>query len=285
MRNYLELLDGILHHGDMNPNRTKTDAISVFGTRLAFDLREAYPLMTTKKVFFRGVIEELLWILRGETNIKSLVDKGVHIWDKWADKDGNLGPVYGAQWRDFNGVDQLEVLVRGMRNNPRSRRHIVSGWNPEFLPDESMSPQENVADGKMALAPCHLLLQTYITTDRADERFLHMQVYQRSCDAVLGAPFNIASYAALAHILAHVVGVEPGVLVMVFGDTHIYENHLDGIKEQLTHEPRPLPTLRFEPKEPFDGDICEFVKHLTFDDFILDGYDPYPSIDMGGVAV
>jgi thymidylate synthase len=285
MKNYLQMLHEIVSEGERFPNRTGIDAISVFGKKLSFDLRKGFPLVTTKKVFFRGVIEELLWILRGETNIKSLNEKGVHIWDEWADRDGDLGPVYGKQWRNFSGVDQIEALVESLLTNPRSRRHVVSGWNPEFIPGDVLTPQENVSYGLMALAPCHMVFQCYIGKDEDGGRLLDMQVYMRSVDSFLGIPFNIAIYAALTHILAFVCRAKPGNLHMVLGDTHIYENHLPQIAEQLSRVPRKLPTLKFYPEAMFrSNDVGGFIENLSFEDFVLTEYDPYPALP-GEVAV
>lgn len=278
MKNYLQLLYEIVQDGEMMPNRTGTDAISVFGKNLTFDLSKGFPLVTTKKIFFRGVIEELLWILRGETNIQSLVDKGVHIWDAWADADGNLGPIYGHQWRNFRGEDQILNLVDGLFKNPRSRRHIVSAWNPCDLPHEGFSPQRNVQLGKMALAPCHVMFQCYASRDADGAMVLSMQVVMRSVDSFLGMPFNIASYAAMLHILSYLCGARPGKLHMIYGDTHIYKNHLTQVHDQLARTPRDLPKLQFYPSSVFRGDVSDFIEKLRFEDFHLTEYDPYPAL-------
>jgi len=284
MQNYLDLLSDILREGKMYGNRTRTRAVSVFGKRLSFNLQRGFPLVTTKKIFFRGVVEELLWILRGETNIKSLNEKGVHIWDEWADENGGLGPVYGHQWRNFGKIDQIVGLINGILNNPRSRRHVVSGWNPLYLPNEGISPQANVAVGNMALAPCHLLFQCYVRETIEGSCFLDIQVTMRSVDSFLGMPFNIASYAALTHILAFMCDARPGQLTMVFGDTHIYENHIPQVLTQIDRVPRALPSLKFEPACKFDGRISYFIESLSFQDFQLTGYDPYPAI-AGDISV
>lgn len=272
MYEYLEILNDVLNNGDSSDNRTGIPTRSLFGTTLSVDLSEGFPLVTTKKVFFRGVIEELLWFLRGETNIKPLVDKDIHIWDAWADEAGNLGPVYGKQWRDFNGVDQIYELIKGLKENPNSRRHIVSAWNPAYLPNESISPKENAAMGRMALAPCHTMFQCKVTEDG----FLNMLVNMRSVDCFLGMPFNIASYAALGHILSCLCDLTPGLLMMVFGDTHIYENHLTQVQEQLTRVPYRLPKLEILP--------FENLEDLTFEHFVLHNYKSHPAL-KGEIAV
>jgi thymidylate synthase len=254
---YEDLLRLVLETGTPKSDRTGTGTRSLFGHQLRYDLRAGFPLVTTKRVFFRGVAEELFWFLRGESNIASLVDKGVHIWDEWADADGELGPVYGVQWRswptpDGGHVDQLTKLVEDLRGNPDSRRHVVSAWNVAALDD-------------MALVPCHAFFQLYVADGR-----LSCQVYQRSADLFLGVPFNIASYALLTHMLAQQVGLEVGDLVWTGGDCHVYDNHVDQVREQLIREPYPYPTLRLR-RAP---SLFEY----TWDDVEVEGYRHHPAI-------
>jgi len=261
MKAYLDLLDHVLTHGKKRDDRTGTGTIGVFGAQARFDLRDSFPCLTTKKLHLRSIIHELLWFLKGDTNIKYLQDNKVRIWDEWADEDGNLGPVYGKQWRSWEGadpantIDQIERVVDSIKNNPTSRRHIVSAWNPNDVE-------------KMALPPCHTMFQFYV--DTADGE-LSCQLYQRSADLFLGVPFNIASYALLTLMMAQVCGLKPGEFVHTFGDLHLYSNHLDQAREQLTREPRPLPTMKLNPE------ISE-IDGFSFDDFELVGYDPYPAI-------
>lgn len=271
MQQYLDLMRDIRENGVQKEDRTGTGTLSVFGRQLRFDLREGFPLLTTKKVFTRGIIHELLWFLRGETNIQYLLDNNVHIWDEWASEDGDLGPVYGAQWRswhtpDGRTIDQIANVVEQLKNNPDSRRIIVSAWNPADLPESGVSPSENAANGKMALAPCHTMFQFYVADGK-----LSCQLYQRSADFFLGVPFNIASYALFTMMLAQVCGLEPGEFVHTFGDAHLYLNHLEQADLQLSRDPRPLPTMRINPDV---DDIFSF----TIDDFSLEGYDPHPGI-------
>lgn len=271
MQIYLDLLRDIYEHGTDKGDRTGTGTRSVFGRQIRFDLSAGFPLMTTKKVFLKGVIHELLWFLRGETNIKYLTDNGVHIWDEWATETGELGPVYGAQWRswqtpDGRSIDQIAELVQELKTNPDSRRLIVSGWNPAVLPNPKISPQENARQGKQALPPCHTLFQFYVVNGR-----LSCQLYQRSADVFLGVPFNIASYALLTMMLAQVTGLEPGEFVHTFGDLHIYKNHFEQVAEQLSRTPRPLPTMRINP-------AVTSIFDFKYEDFELSGYDPYPAI-------
>lgn len=261
MRSYLDLLQLVLDRGVEKSDRTGTGTRSVFGHQMRFDLADGFPLVTTKKVHTRSIIHELLWFLAGDTNIGYLRDHGVRIWDEWADDDGNLGPVYGHQWRSWptpgspNGesIDQIAQLLEQIRTNPDSRRLIVSAWNVADIPD-------------MALAPCHTLFQFYVADGR-----LSCQLYQRSADLFLGVPFNIASYALLTLMIAQVTGLQPGVFVHTFGDAHIYSNHFDQVHEQLSRDPRPLPTMKLNPGIT---DLFAF----TFDDFELVGYDPHPHI-------
>jgi thymidylate synthase len=264
MKQYHDLLQHILDNGTKKEDRTGTGTISVFGYQMRFDLSEGFPLVTTKKLHLRSIIHELLWFLQGDTNIKYLKENNVRIWDEWADAEGNLGPVYGYQWRswpDGNGgtIDQISKLVHSLKNNPDSRRHIVSAWN--------------VADvDNMALPPCHTLFQFYVADGK-----LSCQLYQRSADTFLGVPFNIASYALLTMMLAQVCGYELGDFVHTFGDAHIYSNHLEQVQLQLTRDFRPLPTMKINPEVK---NIFEF----TYEDFELINYDPHPHI-KGEVAV
>ncbi len=264
MKQYHDLLQHILDNGTVKEDRTGTGTISVFGYQMRFDLSEGFPCITTKKLHLRSIIHELLWFINGDTNIKYLKDNNVSIWDEWADEDGNLGPVYGYQWRhwpDGKGgeIDQIKRLVDGLKNNPDSRRHIVSAWN--------VADVEN-----MALPPCHTLFQFYVIDGK-----LSCQLYQRSADTFLGVPFNIASYALFTMMLAQVCNLEVGDFVHTFGDAHIYSNHVEQVKLQLTRECRPLPTMKINPNVK---DIFEF----KYEDFELLNYDPHPHI-KGAVAV
>jgi thymidylate synthase len=258
MQQYHDLLRLILEKGTKKSDRTGTGTMSVFGHQMRFDLEEGFPALTTKKLHFRSIIHELLWFLKGETNIKYLQENGVTIWDEWADKDGNLGPVYGSQWRhwkttDGREIDQIAKLVEGLRTNPDSRRHIVTAWNPGEV-------------DKMALPPCHAFFQFYV----ADER-LSCQLYQRSADVFLGVPFNIVSYSLLTLMVAQVVGLKPGEFVHTLGDAHLYLNHLDQARLQLGREPRKLPVMKLNPEVK---DLLAF----QYSDFTLEGYDPHPAI-------
>lgn len=264
MQAYLDLLQRILDEGVEKSDRTGTGTLSVFGHQMRFDLREGFPLVTTKKVHTRSVFGELLWFLRGETNVAWLQERGISIWDEWADENGDLGPVYGHQWRswptpDGGHVDQLAKVVEQIRTNPDSRRHIVSAWNVADVDD-------------MALPPCHTLFQFYVapSPDGGPGR-LSCQLYQRSADTFLGVPFNIASYALLTHMVAQVTGLEVGDLVHTLGDAHLYTNHLDQARLQLTREPRPLPTLRLDPS------VTE-IDAFELEHVVLEGYDPHPVI-------
>lgn len=290
MQQYLDLCRHVLEHGEKREDRTGTGTISTFGYQMRFDLTKGFPLLTTKKVFYRGIFEELLWFLSGNTNIKPLVDKKVNIWNEWpydkyskspnfkgetleefiekirddqefANKYGDLGPVYGKQWRDFNGVDQITQLIEGIKKDPFSRRHIVVTYNPAEVKD-------------MALPPCHSMFQFYVS---ADGKKLSCQMYQRSGDLFLGVPFDIASYALLLSMVAQVCDLEPYEFIHTFGDAHIYLNHLDQINEQLTRDPRPLPklVLNKDVKNIFD---------FKYEDIKIEDYDPYPAI-KGAVSV
>jgi thymidylate synthase len=258
MRQYLDLMRHVLEHGTIKADRTGTGTRSVFGWQMRFDLAAGFPVLTTKKLHLRSIIHELLWFLRGETNIKYLKDNGVSIWDEWADASGELGPVYGYQWRHWparNGgeIDQIVQLIEGLKKNPDSRRHLVTAWNPADV-------------DRMALPPCHALFQFYVADGR-----LSCQLYQRSADIFLGVPFNIASYALLTLMVAQVVGLKPGDFVHTLGDAHLYSNHLEQAKLQLSRETRMLPTLRINPEVK---DLFAF----RFEDFTLEGYDPHPHI-------
>ncbi|NYI78028.1 thymidylate synthase [Nocardioides panzhihuensis] len=258
MQPYLDLLTRILDEGVEKSDRTGTGTLSVFGHQTRYDLAEGFPLLTTKKVHTRSVFGELLWFLRGDTNVRWLQERGITIWDEWADENGDLGPVYGYQWRswptpDGRHVDQIARIIDQIKQDPDSRRHVISAWNPADIDD-------------MALPPCHTLCQFYVADGK-----LSLQLYQRSADVFLGVPFNIASYALLTHMVAHVTGLEPGEFVHTLGDAHLYSNHLDQARLQLTREPRPLPRLRLNP-EVKDIDAFEL------EDITVEGYDPHPVI-------
>ena len=243
MQNYLQLLQDILDRGSRKEDRTGTGTISLFGYQMRFDLARGFPCVTTKKLHLRSIIHELLWFLDGGTNIAYLNENGVSIWDEWADEDGNLGPVYGSQWRhwvtaDGKHIDQIKLLLDDLRDRPHSRRHIVSAWNPAVLPDESRSPKENARAGLQALPPCHTMFQFYVADGK-----LSCQTYQRSADVFLGVPFNIASYAMLTMMVAQVTGLEPGDFIITLGDAHIYLNHLEQVHTQLSRDTFPLPEI------------------------------------------
>ncbi len=269
MKQYLDLLQHILDNGFQKGDRTGTGTISVFGHQMRFHLEDGFPLLTTKKVHLRSIIHELLWLINGDTNIKYLHDNKVSIWDEWADSNGDLGPIYGAQWRNWNneGIDQIADVINSLKNNPNSRRHIVTAWNPSVLPDESSKDfAANVANGKAALPPCHAFFQFYVADNK-----LSCQLYQRSADVFLGVPFNIASYSLLTMMIAQVCGLGLGDFVHTFGDVHIYNNHIEQVKLQLSREPRELPTMRINPdvKSIFD---------FKYEDFKLENYNPYDAI-------
>ena len=274
MKQYLELLKHVQSKGIKKEDRTGTGTKSIFGYQMRFDLSEGFPLVTTKKIHVKSVIHELLWFLKGETNIAYLQENGVRIWNEWADENGDLGPVYGHQWRNWNseGIDQIEEVIRSLKTNPDSRRMIVSAWNPSVLPDTKVSFSENVANNKAALPPCHAFFQFYVANGK-----LSCQLYQRSADVFLGVPFNIASYALLTLMVAQVCGLEAGEFIHTFGDVHIYSNHEEQVKEQLTRAPKALPTMKLNPKV---NSIFDF----TYEDFELLDYDPHPLI-RGAVAV
>lgn len=274
MKQYLDLLKHIKENGVEKSDRTGTGTKSVFGYQMRFDLQEGFPIVTTKKLHLKSIIYELLWFLKGDTNIKYLNENGVRIWDAWADEDGNLGPVYGFQWRNWNGegIDQISEVIDTIKNNPDSRRMLVSAWNPSVLPDTSVSFSENVANGKAALPPCHAFFQFYVANGK-----LSCQLYQRSADVFLGVPFNIASYALLTMMIAQVTGLEYGDFVHTFGDVHIYNNHMDQINLQLSREPRKLPKMELNPK-------IKNIFDFTYKDFNLVDYNPHPHI-KGAVSV
>jgi thymidylate synthase len=265
MKPYLDLLDKILQEGNLKGDRTGSGTLSIFGHQMRFNLAEGFPLVTTKKIHLKSIIHELLWFLKGETNIGYLNQNKVSIWDEWADEQGELGPIYGYQWRswptaDGKHIDQIQQIVEQLKTTPNSRRLIVSAWNAADLPDENVSPQQNVANGKMALAPCHTLFQFYVADGK-----LSCQMYQRSCDTFLGVPFNIASYALLTHMMAHQAELAVGDFIWTGGDVHLYLNHLEQTKLQLTRKPYPLPTLviKRKPKSIFD---------YRYDDFEIVNY-------------
>jgi thymidylate synthase len=271
MKQYLDLMRHVLEHGHKKTDRTGTGTISVFGYQMRFDLQQGFPLVTTKKCHLRSIIHELLWFLKGETNIGYLKDNGVSIWDEWATAEGELGPVYGAQWRSWQAadgsvIDQISQLISDIKRTPDSRRLIVSAWNPAVLPDTSVSPKQNAALGKQALPPCHTLFQFYVNDGK-----LSCQLYQRSADIFLGVPFNIASYALLTLMVAQVCGLEPGDFVHTFGDAHLYLNHLEQVNTQLARQPHPLPQMQLNPDVK---DIFGF----SAADFTLLNYQAHPHI-------
>ncbi len=274
MKQYHDLMKHVLEHGVEKSDRTGTGTKSAFGYQMRFDLSEGFPMVTTKKLHLKSIIYELLWFLNGDTNVKYLQENGVRIWNEWADDNGDLGPVYGYQWRNWNGeeIDQITEIIETLKVNPDSRRMIVSAWNPSVMPDTSRPFSENVANGKAALPPCHAFFQFYVADGK-----LSCQLYQRSADVFLGVPFNIASYALLTMMVAQVCGYEPGDFVHTFGDVHIYNNHMEQVNLQLSRDPRPLPKMLLNPAVK---DIFGF----TFDDFTLVDYDPHPHI-KGVVAV
>ena len=271
MKEYLALMRHIRDNGVKKEDRTGTGTLSVFGYQMRFDLNDGFPLVTTKKCHLRSIIHELLWFLKGETNIAYLKDNGVSIWDEWATDEGELGPVYGHQWRSWTGadgetVDQIAALINEIKTNPDSRRLIVSAWNPSVLPHPTMSPKDNAAHGKQALPPCHTLFQFYVLEGK-----LSCQLYQRSGDVFLGVPFNIASYALLTLMVAQVCDLEPGEFIHTLGDAHLYLNHLEQTELQLSREPFARPTMRLNPEVK---DIFGF----SIDDFTLENYQSHPHI-------
>ena len=274
MQQYLDLIRHIQTEGVEKTDRTGTGTKSVFGYQMRFDLAKGFPMVTTKKLHLKSIIHELLWFLKGDTNIQYLHENGVRIWNEWADEKGNLGPVYGYQWRNWNGeeIDQIKDIIHTLKTSPDSRRMLVSAWNPSVLPDTSKSFAENVANNKVALPPCHAFFQFYVADGK-----LSCQLYQRSADVFLGVPFNIASYALLTLMMAQVCDLEAGDFVHTFGDAHIYSNHKEQIELQLSRTPKSLPTMKMNPEIK---DLFAF----TFEDFELVDYDPYPLI-KGAVAI
>ncbi|MFT4993300.1 MAG: thymidylate synthase [Paraglaciecola sp.] len=271
MQPYLQLMRHVMDTGTKKEDRTGTGTLSVFGYQMRFDLSQGFPLITTKKCHLRSIILELLWFLKGDTNITYLRENGVKIWDEWATEEGELGPVYGKQWRSWQGpdglvVDQISQLIEQIKHNPDSRRLVVSAWEPSVLPDTSFSPKENAAQGRQALPPCHTMFQFYVIEGK-----LSCQLYQRSGDVFLGVPFNIASYALLTMMIAQVCELQLGEFIHTFGDAHLYLNHLEQAKEQLNREPFPLPNMAINPS----------IKHIfdfTIDDFELQNYQAHPHI-------
>ena len=274
MKQYLDLVKHVMVSGNEKSDRTGTGTKSVFGYQMRFDLSKGFPMLTTKKLHLKSIVYELLWFLKGDTNTKFLNENGVKIWDEWADSNGDLGPVYGHQWRNWNdnGIDQIVDVIENLKNNPDSRRMIVTAWNPGVLPDNKISFEENVKNGKAALPPCHAFFQFYVHNNK-----LSCQLYQRSADIFLGVPFNIASYALLTEMIAHVCGYESGEFVHTFGDAHIYSNHIEQLELQTSRKPRSLPVLKIKRRVK---DIFDF----KFEDFEILNYDPHPHI-KGKVAV
>jgi len=274
MKQYLDLIKHVQNAGIEKDDRTGTGTKSVFGYQMRFDLSKGFPMLTTKKLHFKSIVYELLWFIKGDTNINYLKENGVKIWDAWADENGDLGPIYGVQWRNWNGegIDQLKEVIEIIKTDPSSRRLLISAWNPSVLPDTSKSFSENVADGKAALPPCHAFFQFYVANGK-----LSCQLYQRSADIFLGVPFNIASYALLTLMVAQVTGLKPGEFIHVLGDAHIYKNHEEQINIQLNREPKELPTIKIKPniKNIFD---------FKFEDFNLVNYNPLPHI-RGKVSI
>ena len=274
MKQYNDLVQHVLKNGNEKGDRTGTGTKSVFGYQMRFDLSEGFPMVTTKKLHLKSIVYELLWFLKGDTNIKYLQENGVRIWNEWADENGDLGPVYGYQWRNWNGdeIDQISEIIETLKNNPDSRRMLVSAWNPSVLPDTSNSFSDNVANGKAALPPCHAFFQFYVANGK-----LSCQLYQRSADIFLGVPFNIASYALFTMMMAQACGLEAGDFIHTFGDAHIYSNHQEQIDLQLSRDLKPLPKMILNPevKNIFD---------FTFDDFTLTDYEHHPHI-KGAVAI
>lgn len=283
MKQYHAFAKHILENGIQKGDRTGTGTLSVFGYQMRFDLSKGFPMVTTKKLHLKSIIYELLWFLKGETNVGYLQENGVRIWNEWADENGDLGPVYGHQWRNWASeeIDQIKEVIETLKTNPNSRRMLVSAWNPSVLPDTSKSFSENVAAGKAALPPCHAFFQFYVApadSNSEDKRpRLSCQLYQRSADVFLGVPFNIASYALFTMMIAQVCDYAPGDFVHTFGDAHIYNNHIEQLNLQLSREIRTLPSIKLNPtiKNIFD---------FKFEDFTLENYDPHPHI-KGAVAI
>ncbi|MBK6527335.1 MAG: thymidylate synthase [Crocinitomicaceae bacterium] len=274
MKQYLDLVRHISKNGAQKGDRTGTGTKSVFGYQMRFDLNDGFPMLTTKKLHLKSIIHELLWFIKGDTNVKYLNEHGVKIWDAWANAEGELGPVYGAQWRNWNGegIDQLQMVIDQLKSNPNNRRIMVSAWNPSVMPDTTKSFEENVANGKAALPPCHAFFQFYVADGK-----LSCQLYQRSADVFLGVPFNIASYALFTMMIAQVCNLKPGEFIHTFGDAHLYNNHLEQIELQLSREPRALPQMKINPE-------IKSIFDFKFEDFELLNYDPHPHI-KGEVSV
>ena len=268
MQQYLDLLKKIKSSGDYKKDRTGTGTHSIFGYQMRFDLSKGFPMVTTKKLHLKSIIYELLWFLKGDTNISYLKENGVRIWNEWADDKGDLGPIYGFQWRNWNndGIDQIKGVINSLKTNPDSRRLLVTAWNPSVLPDNNYSFSENIQNGKAALPPCHAFFQFYVSNSK-----LSCQLYQRSADVFLGVPFNIASYSLLTMMIAQVCKLEVGEFIHTFGDVHIYSNHFDQVEIQLKRKPKKLPRIKINP------DI-DNVFNFTFDDFELIDYNPHPAI-------
>ncbi|SMS12688.1 Thymidylate synthase [Pseudomonas viridiflava] len=271
MKSYLDLLGDVLENGAQKGDRTGTGTISVFGRQFRHDLSKGFPLLTTKKLHFKSIVNELIWFLGGDTNVRWLNENGVKIWNEWATEEGDLGPVYGKQWtawptKDGGTINQIDYVVNALKTNPNSRRILFHGWNVEYLPDEKVSPQENARQGKMALPPCHLLYQFYVVDNK-----LSAHLFIRSSDTFLGLPYNTASLACLTHMLAQQCDLDVGEIVISLSDVHIYSNHMEQVKTQLTREPRQLPELKLlrKPASIYD---------YKFEDFEVVGYDPHPHI-------
>ena len=274
MVQYFNLIKKILDEGTLKNDRTGNGTKSIFGHQMHFNLSEGFPLVTTKKIHFKSVIYELLWFLKGDTNINYLNENGVRIWNEWANKNGDLGPIYGSQWRNWNneGIDQIDQLIKTLKKNKNSRRMLISAWNPSVLPDDKLSFSENVEKNKAALPPCHAFFQFYVS-----EAKLSCQLYQRSADVFLGVPFNIACYSLLTFMIAQVCGLKAGKFIHTFGDAHIYTDHIDKVKEQLKRDFKPLPKIILNPK-------IKNIFNFKYEDFELVGYDPHPLI-KGKVSV
>lgn len=271
MKQYLELLKDIMENGVVKGDRTGTGVKSVFGRQIRHNLADGFPLLTTKKLHFKSIANELIWFLNGDTNTRWLKENGVKIWDEWATETGDLGPIYGNQWtawptKDGGTINQIDYVVNALKNNPNSRRILFHGWNVEYLPDESVSPQDNVRNGKMALPPCHLLYQFYVADGK-----LSAQLFLRSSDIFLGCAYNQSSLALLTHMLAQQCDLTPHEIIISFGDAHAYSNHFEQIQEQLSREPRKLPELKILRKP-------DSIYDYKFEDFEIVGYDPHPHI-------
>ena len=268
MQQYLDLLKKIKSSGDFKKDRTGTGTLSIFGHQMRFDLSKGFPMVTTKKLHLKSIIYELLWFLKGDTNISYLKDNGVRIWNEWANEKGDLGPIYGFQWRNWNneGIDQIKDVINSLKTNPSSRRLLVTAWNPSVLPDSTHSFSENIQNGKAALPPCHAFFQFYVSNSK-----LSCQLYQRSADVFLGVPFNIASYSLLTIMVAQVSGLNIGDFIHTFGDVHIYSNHLEQVELQLKRKPKTLPKIKI-------NSSVDNIFDFDFDDFELIDYEPHPAI-------